>query len=54
MLSKSLELVPSFQKLFIFIITISPQAVENALFRVTTHFDLNKDRIVKLKEVLQI
>lgn len=51
MFSKRLELIPSFQKLFIIIITISPQAADNTLFRIITHFDLDKDRIMKLKEV---
>lgn len=54
MLSKRLELIPSFQKLFIIIITISPQAADNTLFRIITHFDLDKDRIMKLKEVQQM
>lgn len=44
MLSKRLELIPNFQELFIIIITISPQAADNALFRIITHFDLDKEK----------
>lgn len=44
MLSKGLELIPNFQELFIIIITISPQAADNALFRIITHFDLDKEK----------
>lgn len=54
MLSKGLELISNFQKLFIIIITISPQAADNTLFRIITHFDLDKDRVMKLKEMQQI
>lgn len=53
MLSK-LELIPNFQKLFIIIITISPQAEDNTLFRIITHFDLDKGRIMKLKEMQHV
>lgn len=49
-----LELIPNFQKLFIIIITISPQAADNTLFQIITHFDLDKDRIMKLKEMQQM
>lgn len=52
--SKRLEWIPNFQKLLIIIITISPQAADNTLFRIITHFDLDKDRIMKFKEVQQI
>lgn len=44
MLSKRLELIPNFQELFIIIITISPQAADNTLFRIITHFDLDKEK----------
>lgn len=44
MLSKRLELIPNFQELFIIVITISPQAADNALFRIITHFDLDKEK----------
>lgn len=44
MLSKRLELIPNFQELFIIIITISPQAADNTLFRIITHFDLDKGK----------
>lgn len=39
-----LELIPDFQELFIVIITISPQAADNTLFRIITHFDLDKEK----------
>lgn len=44
MLSNGLELIPNFQELFIIIITISPQAADNTLFRIITHFDLDKEK----------
>lgn len=54
MLSKRLELIPNFQELFIIIITISPQAADNTLFRIITHFDLDKEKNNEIERIQQM